>query len=215
MHNHSRVQVRRVALHACVATAVAFSTIAAAAEIRPAQLQALAAQNAGVRAFENGRLEEAVANFEQAYRLSSEPDLLYQIGEAQYWLRRFDFAKSCLFEFLKNNPKSALAERAFELLTRIDAATGGAAATVVCVGPPEKPSEAKADAAKAKPALPPMPPPPPPQRAAISEARPFYKTWWFWTAVGVVAAGSGAAIAVAASGGGPPSTHLGTVPVFP
>jgi tetratricopeptide (TPR) repeat protein len=49
----------------------------------------------------------------------------------------------------------------------------------------------------------------------VASARPFYKTWWFWTAAGVVAVGAGTAIALAAGGSaGPPSTHLGSTPIF-
>ena len=49
----------------------------------------------------------------------------------------------------------------------------------------------------------------------VATARPFYKTWWFWTAAGVVVVGAGTAIALAAGGSaGPPSTHLGSTPIF-
>jgi hypothetical protein len=50
---------------------------------------------------------------------------------------------------------------------------------------------------------------------SLPAGRPFYKTWWFWTAAGVVAVGAGTAIALGAGGSaGPPSTHLGTTPIF-
>jgi tetratricopeptide (TPR) repeat protein len=214
MHEHPRVRIPRVALRACVVLAVAGSTVATAAEIRPTQLQAMAAQNAGVRAFDEGRLEEAIVDFEEAYRLSSQPVLLYELGEARYQLRNFEAAKSCLFEFLEKERKSPLAQRAFHLLTRIDAETGGAPATVMCVGP-EQQKRVALPQDRVKPPSPAPPPPPPPPRPVVAEARPFYKSWWFWTAVGVVAVGGGTVIALTAGGGGPPSTHLGTVPVFP
>jgi tetratricopeptide (TPR) repeat protein len=48
----------------------------------------------------------------------------------------------------------------------------------------------------------------------VVTAKPFYKTWWFWTAAGVVVVGAGTAIALSAGGSAPPSTHLGSTPVF-
>lgn len=47
---------------------------------------------------------------------------------------------------------------------------------------------------------------------AMSESRPFYKTWWFWTLVGVAAAGgaTGAVLATRPSGA-LPQANLGTV----
>jgi len=49
----------------------------------------------------------------------------------------------------------------------------------------------------------------------VATAKPFYKTWWFWTAAGVVAVGAGTATALAARGSAsPPSTHLGSAPVY-
>ncbi len=50
---------------------------------------------------------------------------------------------------------------------------------------------------------------------AVFEDTPFYKRWWFWTAAGVVAVGAGTAIALGSGGPArPPSTHLGSTPVF-
>ena len=68
--------------------------------------EAKALFQAGRFAFEDGRYEEALKNFERAYELSKRPQLLYNVGTAADRLRQNEKALKAFKEYLKKVPKS-------------------------------------------------------------------------------------------------------------
>ena len=124
-HFHSIAGVRRhrsASWKYSLFALLALVSAAAAAQSDPTVGQsAMTAQNAGVRAYEEGRYGEALENFQTAYRLNKEPSLLLYLAKSTYRVQQLERAKSCLFDFLRDDPKSAFGSEAFDLLERIDA----------------------------------------------------------------------------------------------
>jgi hypothetical protein len=100
--------------------ASSFSLGAAAAPQNQTPVSAAASQNAGVRAFEEGRYGDAAEQFSDAYRIHPQPLLLLSIAKSRYKLRQFGEAKQCLFDFLRDDPNGVAGSEAFDLLTRIE-----------------------------------------------------------------------------------------------
>jgi tetratricopeptide (TPR) repeat protein len=96
---------------------------------------AQAAQDEAVRAYEESRYDVALAKYVEAWRLKPAGPLLLGIARSRYRLKQLDAAKSCLFDFLKNDSKSVYASEAFDLLTRIEAEHVPAGAAKPCVDP--------------------------------------------------------------------------------
>lgn len=143
-------------MSACCGLAVALLVAQGAAAAEPAR-EATAAQNEGVRAFEEGRFAQAAEHFQRAYALSPQPALLLAIARAAYRQGDNDRAKSCLFDFLRDDPKSLSASEAFDLLTRIEKESPATAhaASIPCLkpaAPPAPPATAGPAAAVAPPA---------------------------------------------------------------
>lgn len=114
--------------------------------------KANAAQNAAVHEYEEGRFDDALEHFQEAYRLKPESSLLLAIARCRYRLKQLEAAKSCLFDFLKEDPKSVYGSEAFELLTRIEneSAKAPKSKMVSCLSPPRLPDAKAADAGGAK-----------------------------------------------------------------
>ena len=165
--------------------------------------EATAAQNEGVRAFDQGRYGEAIEQFQRAYGISAQPPLLLAIAKAAFRLGERDRAKACLFDFLRDDPKSLSASEAFELLTRIEKESAGAKAKEVkCLRPVVKaevprPAPTPSPQPEARPWPPPATRPPAPQAAVAAQPQPQPQVRshgpWSYAAVGgaVAAAGVG------------------------
>lgn len=69
--------------------------------------EARAIFDAGAIAYEAGRYENALANFEHAYELSHRPELLYNIGLTAEHLRRDDRAVAAYEQYLAELPNGA------------------------------------------------------------------------------------------------------------
>lgn len=140
---------------ACVC-ALAATKAWAADPIDPAK--ARSAQNAGVRAYEDGRFEDAVEGFSAAYRAQPQAALLLSIARSRYRLKQLDAAKSCLYDFLRDDPNGVNGSEAFDLLTRIEKETPqGKKLSLPCLSPTQVPIDT-ARAAKAKEPAAPAPP---------------------------------------------------------
>lgn len=119
---------------------------------------------AGTVAYENGRYEEALGRFDEAYELSHRPELLYNVGLAHDRLRHDAEALAAFEAFLAQAPADAPrrpeVERRVEVLRRTVADREALEARA-----------READAAEA--------------RASEHPRTPVYKKWWFWTVIGV------------------------------
>ncbi len=139
--------------------------------------QAHALFDEGRAAFAQGRFEDALRLFRQAYRLSSRPELLYNIGSAADRLRRDREALQAFQAYLDRAPPDA-ASRA-EVQRRIE---------VLQAEQHRVPTSAQAaraaaghDAAATSGA--------PPASGHEGNGGGLLSRWWFWTIVGVVVAG--------------------------
>lgn len=119
---------------------------------------------AGTVAYENGRYEEALERFDEAYELSHRPELLYNVGLAHDRLRHDAEALAAFDAFLAQAPADAPrrpeVERRVEVLRQTLAEREALEARA-----------READAAEA--------------RDAERPRTPIYKKWWFWTVIGV------------------------------
>jgi len=128
---------------------------------------------AGQKHFDSARWGEALVEFDQSYRLSGYPALVYKIALCQDQLGQSADALASYEKYLRDDPKS---ERRAGIEDRI-------AKIRILLAPPEKPA-------------PPSSVTPPVEHAATAApapehrpATPVYKRWWLWTVVGAVAAG--------------------------
>lgn len=179
--------------------AIVFFLIAGPAVAAQPSREATAAQNEGVRAYDAGRYQEALDRFQLSYTLSPQPALLLAIARSAYKLRDTDRAKACLFDFLRDDPKSLSASEAFELLTKIEKESPATAksAEARCLHPEKaKPPEVAAgEAAKPAPVKPPEAVPSPwTTQTAPAPAREAKKHGpWSYVAMGTAVAAAGLA----------------------
>lgn len=137
--------------------------------------EARARFEAGRMAFGAGRFEDALADFERAYALSSRPQLLYNIAQCHDRLRHDEEAVAALRRYLEavpDAPNRAEVERRLLVLER-EIGTR----TAVEPSGPSGPVEASRDQ---------------------ESSGGITTRWWFWTAVvAIVAGGVVAAIVLA------------------
>jgi tetratricopeptide (TPR) repeat protein len=170
----------------------------------------------GLTDYNLSHYDEALASFEKAYRIKHDPAFLFNIGQCQRQLHRYEDAERSYRAFLRESPNTPKAGR--EQVQKLVADMEKAVADERAKQPPtgtEPPSEAVAPAPASSPSL--------TVHAELTsglatkptvEQRPLYKKWWLWTIVGgVVAAGAAAGIAVVLTRPGAPptaNTSLGT-----
>lgn len=166
----------------------------------PVEDQARDAVKSATAAYNLGRYDEAIAEYERAYRLIPDPPLLFNIAQAQrrsgLGEKAIDSYKAFLRTTAPDDPNRALARKhldELELFFKPVAPTAPKPA-------PKPPKPAGLDLA-------------PPPEAPTPTTTPVYKKWWFWTGLGVaVVTGAVTAIAVASSshnGVKAPPTALG------
>lgn len=139
---------------------------------------------AGTSYFEQARYQEAIDEWDEAYRLSERPLLLLNLANAHERLAQYEEAASSLEQFLAVGGDEAEENRS-SLETRITGLRRLAA---------EREAEAAAAAAAAAPE--PVESPAEPVVVEEEEGRAWYATWWFWTIVGVVVTGAAVGVAV-------------------
>lgn len=136
--------------------------------------------------------KEAIADFQQGYRLHPDSVFLYDIAQAHRLLGAYERALFFYRAYLRADPEAVNRE---EVRTRIQDLEAAVAASRRppdnTLGPAPDPAPKSDPPSDAHVQLV-APVAPPPKRT------PFYKTWWFWTAGGVVVAGAVVGIAVAA-----------------
>jgi len=148
--------------------------------------QARAHFQRGKAAFELGRFQEALEEYQAAYRISPLPGFLFNLGQCHRNLGQY---KKAIFSFklyLKKKPNAHNREAVELLLSELETKVEvrPPPTTVRVYVPREEDDHKQAITA---------PPPPPPKRR-----KPIYAKWWFWTGVAAVAAGSAVGIYFAA-----------------
>jgi len=219
--------IRRPALIAL--TLVAFD--ADGAPDRETMRQAGRAFKEGDQAYKLGEYVKAIAAFEDAYRLSEDPIVLFNI--AQSYRKQFGVdndrarlvkARDLYRTFLREVADAGMRSQAEGLLAEVEkllAETEQAAVTPL----PPVPTPAPSVSAAPQP-LPPAAVPGSDAEAtelsgeAAARPTPWYKRTWVWVAAGVVAAGAGAGVFLATRGtetepfcpGGCPTGSVPTTP---
>ncbi|MEW5740531.1 MAG: tetratricopeptide repeat protein [Myxococcota bacterium] len=178
---------------------------------------AKAAAQAGKTAYELGRFEEALAHYEEAWRLKQAPGLLFNLGQCHRQLGHSEQALHYYKQYLESDPPDAQAKATREVVAKLEKELAEAEARAKAEAEQKQALEleqARAEAARIErereaarqeearraeearlkelelqAAIAAAPPKAPP--------KPAYKTWWFWTGVGVVAAGTTTAILLA------------------
>jgi tetratricopeptide (TPR) repeat protein len=123
--------------------------------------------------YEQADYVHALREFDEAYRLSRRPALLYNIAACQERLGRLDEAIGALEQYLRDLPLASDRDSVEQRVKNLRARRG-------------EPAAAQPAATTASPAQP--------------IERPLYRRWWLWTAVGgVVVAGVVIGLAVGLS----------------
>ena len=162
--------------------------------------EARALYDAGVMAYSNGRFADALGRFDEAYRLSHRPALLFNIASCEDRLRRDRDALDDYRRYLEAVPDAGnrpfVEERIRFLESAVSAAPAPAAsaAPVATVPTPTETADRAVVVADSTSA-------PDSVRRDGPNDRPLYKKWWLWTIVGtVVVAAIAVPIAVTQSG---------------
>ena len=168
----------------------------------------------GMKAYDLGDFDGALALYSEAYKLTQLPGFLFNIAQCHRQLTNFEQAAFFYGRFIDNSkPKAPNVDLAAQLLDEMkvkqaqkvaaDEKKAQDAQRAAEEARQEEARKAALDAPKVTtlvPAvsdLPPPPPPPPPP----PEAAPVYKRWWFWTLIGVVVVGAAAGTGVAVASG--------------
>ena len=152
----------------------------------------------GMKRYNLGRFQEALAAFEQAYLVRPDPVFLFNLGQCHRQLGSWKEAAYAYRRFLGLRPDAPNRQEVEKLIADAE----GEIARTKAARPPTGPI-APADS--------PPPPPteiaPPPAPAASApatapavakEGAPIYKRWWLWTAVAAaVAIGAGVGLTLA------------------
>lgn len=201
-----------------------------------AEAQAKAAAKAGKSAFQLGRFDEALKQYEKAYAAKPVPGLLFNLGQCHRQLGHTEQALHYFKLYLESGPAPAQAKATREVVAKLEEQQADEQRRAEAEAEQQRALEvekARAEAAriesekardqahlaelerarKAAEA----------DRAAeaakraeleaalkaappVQQGTPVYKRWWFWTGVGVVAAGAATGIALAAMPNSTPTT---------
>jgi tetratricopeptide (TPR) repeat protein len=220
-----------------IAVAALLSLGPAAAAASDGEAEARVHFQKGMAAFELGKFQEALAEYERAYELAPLPGFLFNIGQCHRQMKDYQKAVFFLEGYLREKPKARNREMVLKL---IEDSKGKLAAEAKSRQEQERRMQeqarqdearrlkelelkrlegeralatAKALAAEksrpliSSPLVPTKPPPP-------EEPPSIYRRWWFWALVGVVVVGATAGgVVLGTSSGGEvlPGGSLGTV----
>ena len=157
----------------------------------------------GRKAFDDGRFEDALAQFRASYALSARPELLLPLAQTYRKLGRFDDAMAACQRFLDSHPDSDREHSTYEFMGQLRAEKAQAAARPAEPAPP-----LVAPAPSPSPSVVAAPPPrePPPRRHRLALAL------GIGAAVVVVGVGLGVGLGLGLGGGDHfPAAGLGTV----
>ncbi len=182
---------------------VVVALLAACATARAADLREQAKEHyqVGRAAYEAGRWQAALIEFQRAYAIVPIPDLIYNIGHCQERLNRYAEAAASYRLFLAAKPD---AQERKELETRIVELDRLASSPPPALPPPSIDLTVRAPPPPIAPAGPPV------------GKKPLYRRWWLWTAVGAaaLAVGLGVGLGVGLSQtSGPPALGFPAVTV--
>lgn len=134
---------------------------------------------AGVKAFADGRYEDAARILERAYAVEPEPALLFAWAQAERYAGHCDVAVPLYREYLQQDPPADVQGLARE-------------AIVACGEDPDRAAEPEPTEPEPEPVIEPVPEPPP---AAPTRARPAARDAWghalTWSGVAVAGVGAG------------------------
>lgn len=151
---------------------------------------------AGRVSYNLGHYDEALKQFEAAYRIKQDPAFLFNIAQCMRNLNRFEDASRTYKSFVRETPGIDDATRAKvqKLIAEMDAAEENRKKQAAIVAPPtttETPVVATTQPATTAPSGAAVLVATAPERPSKT---PVYKKWWLWTIVGVVAVGAGVGI---------------------
>ena len=162
-----------------------FALLVCAARTASATEGASLAEQEGVQAYREGRYEAALQKLQEAYRSNPDTALLLGIARTRYQLGELESAKTCLFDVLKADSKSANAAEAFDLLTRIEAAPQSSRGGKACLDRAPQKSRPAAFTKDLPPGL---------RKPAVEDAiRPRKHGPWSYSAMGAGVAAAGVA----------------------
>lgn len=149
----------------------------------------------GKAAFELGRFQEALEQYEKAYQIAALPGFLFNIGQCHRNLGNYQKAIFSFRLYLQKKPNAPNRDAVQVLLDELEAQVATQPPTTENV-PVYQPKPSPLDL-------------PPPKPAKQRRSQPFYTTWWFWTGVAVAVAGGTAGIYFAARSRGPSIPETG------
>ncbi len=159
----------------------------------------------GKTAFESGKFEVALWEYEKAYELAPLPGFLFNIGQCHRNLDHHQKAISFFRLYLSKKP-NASNRRAVEALINELQEKVEANDEPPITNPMTKTNKEKNKTLGVKPKETPNPVvfslPTPIARRTVGTT-PFYKKWWFWTSVAVAVGGGAAGVYFAARAAGP------------
>ncbi len=159
-------------------------------------------------AFEEGKYEKALAEYQSAYRLMPLPGFLFNIGQCYRNMKKPDKAIIAFKRYLKEKPKARNREAVEGLIAELEAEIE-LKTPLPGQKPPEDPDpqpdptapDPDEDPKTPKPVPDYKPPQDDPKNAIVvprptrpkgpkkPRSTPIYKKWWFWTIVGAAVAG--------------------------
>lgn len=161
-----------------------------------------------------GHYDDALKQFEAAYRVKQDPAFLFNIAQCMRNLDRYEDAARTYRAFLRETPgiDSSNRDQVQKLIVEMDNKAAGQNRRrdqdAAVPSPTEVPPAHAASTAEVA--------PPPAVDVATAPAHhdtPVYKKWWLWTGVGVVVAGAAIGLGIGLTQKGPSAsspTDLGT-----
>jgi tetratricopeptide (TPR) repeat protein len=148
---------------------------------------------AGQTNYKLGRFEEALVDYQRAYELIPYADLLFNMGQCERNLKRYDRALFFFKGYVKDTPREEDKQRVRLLITQLEE------------------EKARAETARTASTAPPAPQlvEQPLIQREEEEGGSVLGEWWFWTILGVVAAGTAGAVIIATSSD--PADPMGSI----
>jgi tetratricopeptide (TPR) repeat protein len=165
----------------------------------------------GEAEFNLGNFDEAIAEYEAAYRAVPDPVLLYNVGQGHRLAGHADKAITAYKSFLRTAPETtpnrAQAQKQIEQLQLLDFSPYSGA---------NQPAPATQAAPSGAAQVGWTDPIAAPDAAESSGGAPIYGKWWFWSGVGAVVVAGVVTAVVLSMGGGTsvPNTPLGNQGAF-
>jgi hypothetical protein len=147
------------------------------------QTQARVHFQKGMAAFELGRFQEALVEYQRAYAVAPLPGFLFNIGQCHRNLGNFQKAVFFFRLYLRKKPEARNREAVLILIRELEVKLEEERQKRARIQP-------RVPDPRLVPVYPPPPPPPPPA--------PFYKKWWFWTSIAAAVVGGTVGIYFAA-----------------